>query len=97
MKIWRQGSRHDSQYKSHHHLINQTRLLLARGGASAPAHTWKGERAIELALPPREKGVRRPHKADGILYLKEGGSWAISTKDGTVLETVEVQVGQLWE
>jgi hypothetical protein len=87
--------RHDNQYKSHHHLINQTRLLLARGGAGAPPHTWKGERAIELALPPREKGLRRPHKADGILYLKEGGSWAISTKEGIVLETVEMQAGQL--
>ncbi len=87
--------RHDNQYKSHHHLINQTRLMLARGGAGAPAHTWKGERAIELALPPREKGLRRPHKADGILYLKEGGTWSITAKDGTILETVEMKPGQL--
>ncbi len=87
--------RHDQQFKSHNHLINQVRLLLARGGAGAPAHTWKGERAIELALPPREKGLRRPHKADGILHLKEDGAWSITAKDGTILDTVEMKAGQL--
>jgi hypothetical protein len=87
--------RHDNQFKSHNHLVNQVRLLLARGGAGAPKHIWKGERALELALPPREKGLRRPHKPDGILYLQEGGAWSITTKDGTVLETVEMQPGQL--
>jgi len=87
--------RHDQQFRSHNHLVNQVRLLLARGGAGAPAHTWKGERAIELGLPPREKGLRRPHKADGLLYLKEGGAWSITAKDGTVLETVEMKPGQL--
>jgi hypothetical protein len=56
--------RHDEQYKSHHHLINQVRLLLARGGAGVPKHEWRGERAIELVLPAREKGQRRPHKPD---------------------------------
>src|SRR6266566_6061665 len=75
--------RHDHSFKSHNHLINQVRLLLARGEADAPTHTWKGERAIELALPPREKGLRRPHKADGILHLKEDGAWSITAKDGT--------------
>jgi hypothetical protein len=87
--------RHDQQFRSHNHLINQTRLMLARGGAGAPAHTWKGERAIELALPPREQGLRRPHKADGILYLKEAGTWSIKARDGSVLDTVEMQAGQL--
>lgn len=87
--------RHDDQFKSHNHLVNQVRLLLARGGAGAPKHTWKGERAIELALPPREKDVRRPHKADGILYLKEAGAWSITAKDGTVLDTVEMKPGQI--
>jgi hypothetical protein len=87
--------RHDDQYKSHNHLVNQVRLLLARGGAGVPAHTWKGERAIELALPPRQKDVRRPHKADAILYLQEGGVWSIAAKDGTVLETVEMKPTQL--
>jgi hypothetical protein len=87
--------RHDDQYKSHNHLINQVRLLLARGGAGVPPHTWKGERAIEAALPPREKDVRRPHKADGILHLKEAGAWPITAKDGTVLETVEMKPGQI--
>jgi len=87
--------RHDDQFISHNHLINQVRLLLARRGAGAPPHTWKGERAIELALPPRQRDVRRPHKADGILSLKEAGTWSITAKDGTILETVEMQPGQL--
>lgn len=87
--------RHDSQFRSHNHLINQTRLLLARGGAGAPAHLWKGERAIELALPPREKGLRRPHKPDGILYLQEAGIWSITARDGTILDTVEMKPTQL--
>lgn len=87
--------RHDEQFRSHHHLVNQARLLLARGGAGAPAHIWKGERAIELALPPREKGLRSPHKADGILYLQEAGTWSITSKDGAVLDTVEMKPGQM--
>lgn len=87
--------RHDDLFKSHTHLVNQVRLLLARGGAGAPAHTWKGERAIENGLPPREKGVRRPHKPDGILYLKAEGTWSIEARDGTVLDTVNMKVGQL--
>ncbi len=87
--------RHDSQYTSHNHLINQVRLLLARGGAGVPEHSWKGERAIEEVLPPRQKDVRRPHKADGILYLKEAGAWSITAKDGAMLETVEMKPGQL--
>jgi hypothetical protein len=65
--------RHDDQYKSHNHLINQVRLLLARGGAGVPKHVWKGERALELALPPRQKDTRRPHKADGVIRLEEDG------------------------
>lgn len=88
--------RHDDQYKSHNHLINQTRLLLARGGAGAPPHTWKGERAIELALPPREKDVRRPHKADGIIHLTEDGSWEVLSADKTqVLDRVAMKAGQI--
>ena len=87
--------RHDDLFKSLTHFVNQVRLLLARGGAGAPAHTWKGERAIENGLPPREKGVRRPHKPDGILYLKAEGTWSIEARDGTVLDTVNMKVGQL--
>jgi hypothetical protein len=87
--------RHDDQYKSHNHLVNQVRLLLARGGAGVPAHTWKGERAIENELPSREKGIRRPHKPDGILYLNADGSWSVSARDGTILDTVEMTAGQL--
>src|SRR5712692_2773663 len=87
--------RHDEQYKSHHHLINQVRQLLARGGAGVPKHAWKGERAIELALPPRQKDVRRPQKGDGILYLQEAGAWSITARDGTILETVEMKPTQL--
>jgi hypothetical protein len=87
--------RHDSQFRSHHHLVNQVRELLARGGAGVPKHVWKGERAIELALPPREKDVRRPHKPDGILYLQEPGTWSITTKEGSVVDTVEMKPGQL--
>lgn len=87
--------RHDGHYQSHNHLINQVRLLLARGGAGVPRHTWTGERTIEAALPPRQKDVRRPHKADGILRLQEAGTWSITAKDGTVLEIVEMQPNQL--
>ncbi|MHB8599222.1 MAG: hypothetical protein ACYDER_20725 [Ktedonobacteraceae bacterium] len=87
--------RHDRQFKSHTHLINQVRLLLARGGAGAPMHIWKGERAIENELPPRETGVRRPHKPDGILYLKADGAWSVATRDGAILATVEMKAGQL--
>lgn len=87
--------RHDGQFTSHHHLINQVRLLLARGGAGAPSHLWQGERAIELALPPREKDVRRPHKPDGILYLQAAGTWSITTKEGRVVDIVEMKPGQL--
>ncbi|HEY6410127.1 MAG TPA: hypothetical protein VIY29_21945 [Ktedonobacteraceae bacterium] len=73
--------RHDHSYTSHNHVINQVRLLLARGGAGAPAHTWKGERAIEAALPPREKDTRRPHKADGVIRLEEDGVWEVLSAD----------------
>jgi hypothetical protein len=89
--------RHDSQFRSHNHLINQVRLLLARGGAGMPTkHTWRGERAIEAALPPREKDARRPHKADGIICLEEDGSWEVLSADKTrVLDTVQMKAGQL--
>lgn len=87
--------RHDHSVTSHNHLVNQVRLLLARGAAGAPTHTWKGERAIEVALPPREKGVRRPHKPDGILGLVEGGTWAIKAANGTILDTVTMHPGEI--
>ena len=87
--------RHDRYYTSHNHLINQVRLLLARGGADAPEHTWKGERALEVALPPREYGTHRPHKPDGILGLKAEGSWPLKTGMGTVLATISMQPGQI--
>jgi len=87
--------RHDNQYKSHHHLINQVRLLLARGEADVPKHIWKGERAIEHELPPREKGVRRPHKPDGILYLLEDGAWPVIAKEGSIVDMVQIRAGQL--
>jgi hypothetical protein len=74
--------RHDEHFQSHNHVINQVRLLLARGGAGMPKdHEWRGERQIERALPEREKGVRRPHKADGIIYLNEAGAWPIYSAD----------------
>lgn len=87
--------RHDRYFTSHNHVINQVRLLLARGGASMPRnHEWRGERTIESVLPPREHGKRRPHKADGIIYLKENGSWPIENADRTkVLGTVEMRAG----
>jgi hypothetical protein len=88
--------RHDSQFRSHNHLINQVRLLLARGGAGAPKHTWRGERAIEAALPPRQKDVRRPHKADGLIRLEEDGSWEVLSADRTrVQDTVFMKAGQI--
>ena len=87
--------RHDRYFVSHNYLINQVRLLLARGGAGAPKHTWKGERAIEEALPPREKGVRRQHKLDGAIRLEEDGSWEVRAKDGTVLDSVAMKAGQI--
>lgn len=88
--------RHDDQYKSHNHLINQVRLLLARGGAGAPKHIWKGERAIEAALPPREKDTRRPHKADGVIRLEEDGAWEVLSADRTrVQDTVPMKAGQI--
>jgi hypothetical protein len=89
--------RHDDQYKSHNHLINQVRLLLARGGAGMPTkHIWKGERAIEAALPPREKGTRRPHKADGVIRLEEDGAWEVLSADRTrVQDTVSMKAGQI--
>jgi len=89
--------RHDHSFKSHNHLINQVRLLLARGGAGMPTkHTWKGERAIEEALPPREQGVRRQHKLDGIIRLDEDGSWDVANAERTqVLDTVEMKAGQI--
>lgn len=74
--------RHDRYFTSHNHVINQVRLLLARGGASMPKqHEWQGERQIERALPEREHGKRRPHKADGIIHLLEDGSWQLWNKD----------------
>ncbi len=89
--------RHDRYFKSHTHLINQTRLLLARGGAGMPRkHTWKGERAIEATLPPREPGVRRQHKLDGVISLEGEGSWDVLSADRTrVLDTVPMKAGQL--
>lgn len=89
--------RHDSRCRSHTHLINQVRLLLARGGAGMTTnHTWISERAIEAALPPREAGVRRPHKADGIIRLDADCSWEIRSADKTrVLDIVQMRTGQL--
>ncbi len=88
--------RHDHSFSSHNHLINQVRLLLARGGADMPTkHRWIGERAIEVALPLREQGVRRPHKPDGILRLDEAGAWSLTARDGTILDTVQMHPGQL--
>jgi len=88
--------RHDDQFKSHNHLINQVRLLLARGGAGVPKHVWKGERTIEAALPPRQKDMRRPHKADGLLRLEEDGSWEVFSADRTqVLDTIAMKAGQI--
>jgi len=76
--------RHDHYFTSHNHLINQVRLLLARGGENMPTdHEWRGERAIETALPPREEGKRRPHKADGLVSLKQDGSWPVTSVDRT--------------
>lgn len=86
--------RHDRDHKSHNHLINQVRLLLMRGGAGAPPGIWKGEREIEAALPPREKGKRRPHKPDGLWSLTEDGTWSI-TADNVVLDTIEMKAGQI--
>lgn len=89
--------RHDKYFVSHNHVINQVRLLLARGGAGMPQqHEWRGERTIESVLPPREHGKRRPHKPDGIIYLKEDGSWPIENADRTkVLGTVEMKSTQI--
>jgi hypothetical protein len=87
--------RHGHGWNSHNHLINQVRMLLARGGAGTPPGTWRGEREIETILPPREKGTRRPHKPDGILRLTEPGEWDVRAKDKTVLYTVQMQVGQI--
>ncbi len=89
--------RHDRSFVSHNHLINQVRMLLARGGANMPTdHEWRGERAIEIALPPREQGTRRPHKTDGLVLLKEDGSWPILSGDRTrVVATVEMQAQQI--
>ncbi|GCF10909.1 hypothetical protein [Dictyobacter arantiisoli] len=87
--------RHDRYYTSHNHMVNEVRLLLARGGAGAPLHTWRGERAIEEILPLREYGTRRPHKADGILYLQEDGSWDLRASNGTVLQTITMQAQQI--
>ncbi len=88
--------RHDRTFTSHHHLINQVRLLLARGGADMPTkHSWQGERAIEAALPPREKGTRRPHKPDGVIRLAEDGSWEVKNAEKTrVLDTIAMKAGQ---
>ena len=88
--------RHDRYFVSHHHLINQVRMLLARGGANMPTgHEWQGERAIEIALPPREQGTRRPHKADGLVYLQQDGSWPIYAFDRTQVATVEMKARQM--
>ncbi len=89
--------RHDRYFTSHNHVINQVRLLLARGAAGMPyQHEWHGERTIESLLPAREHGKRRPHKADGIIYLKENGFWPIENADRTkVLGTVDMKATQI--
>ena len=87
--------RHDRFFISHNHLINQVRLLLARGGAGAPKHAWKGERAIEIALPPREKGIRRPHKPDGIIKLQKDGVWHVRAANGAILDTILMRANQI--
>lgn len=87
--------RHGHGWHSHHHLINEVRMLLARGGTGAPAGEWKGERAIEAILPQREKGTRRPHKPDGIWRLSQPGTWDVRAKDRMVLFTVQMQAGQI--
>ena len=34
--------RHDRHVQSHTHIINEIRLLLARGSAGVPKHEWRG-------------------------------------------------------
>jgi DNA-binding PadR family transcriptional regulator len=89
--------RHDQYFTSHNHVINEVRLLLARGGANMPKkHEWRGERQIERALPEREHGKRRPHKADGIISLQEDGSWPIWNKDRSrVVDEVPMKAKQI--
>ncbi len=89
--------RHDRYFTSHNHVVNQVRLLLARGGAGMPRdHEWRGERTIESVLPPREHGKRRPHKADGIISLKEDGSWPIFSADRSrVVGQVEMKATRI--
>ncbi len=54
------------------------------------------ERALELALPPREKDTRRPHKADGVIRLEEDGVWEVLSADRTrVQDRVPLKAGQI--
>ena len=90
--------RHDHYFTSHHHVINQIRMLLARGGANMPKnHEWHGERVIQNALPPLEHGLRRPHKADGIAFFsKEDGFWPMLSADRMkTVGTVEMKAHQI--
>ena len=84
--------RHDRDFKSHHHLINQVRLLLMRGGANAPEGVWKGERDLEIVIQQRE-GQRRPHRPDGLWHVLTDGFWNL-TAGGTVLDTIPMYAGQ---
>lgn len=88
--------RHDRYHVSHVYLVAQMRLALARGESDAPRHRWKGEREIEFMLPPREAGIHRPHKPDGILSLEATGGWDILSADRTTIkDRVEMHTGAL--
>ncbi len=76
--------RHDAEHSSHIHRINQVRLALARGDVEIPRHRWISEREIEANLPPKEPGVKLPHKPDGYLELEEDGAWELKRGDGSI-------------
>src|SRR5579884_1892376 len=81
----KESVRHDDLYYiSHTHRVNQMRVRLLGGTANAPKHRWLSERAIESSLPPKEAGVMLPHVPDGVMLLREDGSWDITIKGEVV-------------
>ncbi len=67
--------RHDQYFKSHNHLINQVRMLLARGGAGVPDHTGKGSGPSKSRCQIGKKANAVPIKPMAAWTLKEDGQW----------------------
>lgn len=57
---------------NHIYVINEVRLFLLRS-TKIPAHSWTGEREIQMHEPLKIRGLELPHRVDGVMTLEANG------------------------